>query len=273
MMSLFNKKLSNLPLNHKRFIRKCTTKIPNFLLLNSNLNFLALAYGTDKKAHGYIPYYQQHFKPIRKQRLRILEIGIGGYEDPKEGGHSLRMWKAYFPKSMIYGIDMFDKRQVEEYRITTFRGSQNDPEFLHEISDRVQGFDIVIDDGSHIGEHTVTSFENLFPKLNDGGIYVIEDLHTSYWPHFGRRAEDHNGVNIFSAISMLKNRVDGLNYQFNPNKRPSYFDKNVVSLHFYAGIAFIYKGNNYKPIPEYMSREIEAARKIVTCHEETKDCH
>lgn len=243
--------------------------IAKFPPLNSNLNFLALAYGTDKKANGYIPFYHQHFKSIRKKRLRILEIGIGGYKDPKEGGHSLRMWKAYFPKSMIYGLDVFDKRQIEEPRIKTFKGSQNDSNFLKSLSKEIGVLDIIIDDGSHVSEHIITSIRNLFPILKNGGIYVIEDLHTSYWPHFGRKGEIVN--ESMSAISMLKMMIDGLNYQFNPEAYPSYFDKNIVSLHFYPGIAFIYKGDNHKPIPEYIRREIEVARKSAKCHEETKD--
>lgn len=66
-------------------------------LCRQSLSVLALKYGTDKWAHGYLGYYESHFRSIRNRRLNILEIGVGGYDNPKEGGASLRMWKEYFP--------------------------------------------------------------------------------------------------------------------------------------------------------------------------------
>ena len=95
---------------------------------------MALINGTDKLAHLYIEHYHNHFKPIRNQRLKILEIGIGGYSNPQHGGESLRMWSDYFRKSIIYGIDIHDKHPHEEKRIKILNGSQNDPEFLTKIA-------------------------------------------------------------------------------------------------------------------------------------------
>jgi hypothetical protein len=65
--------------------------------------------------------YQQYFAPLRDKPLRILEIGVGGYDDPSIGGDTLRVWKQYFPKAMVYGIDIVDKETLQEERIVTFQ--------------------------------------------------------------------------------------------------------------------------------------------------------
>jgi hypothetical protein len=64
-------------------------------------------------SHRFAQHYQKHFSPLRLKKLKILEIGVGGYDNPKAGGESLRMWKQYFPNSMIYGIDYVDKKALE----------------------------------------------------------------------------------------------------------------------------------------------------------------
>lgn len=169
------------------------------------------------------------------------------------------MWKAYFPKSIIYGLDVYDKSPIQEPRIKTFCGSQNDPVLLRHIADEIGTIDIVIDDGSHINEHVITSFMTLFPLLEQNGIYVIEDLQTSYWPHFGGMIQGLPAS--ATSVSMLKTLVDGLNYQFIPGRSPSYLDKNIISIHFCPGIAFVLKGKNSQDIPQFLRTEIETAKK------------
>jgi demethylmacrocin O-methyltransferase len=210
-----------------------------------NLTELAKLHETDKwGSHWYVPHYERHFKDLRRKKLRILEIGVGGYANPSAGGASLRMWKDYFPKSSIYSLDIFDKSSLEEGRIKIFRGSQNDPDFLRKVIEEMGGLDIVIDDGSHINEHVVTSFRTLFPLLSENGIYVIEDTQTSYWPDFGGDSYDLNNPN--TIMNFLKSLTDGLNYEeiARKNRRLSDFDSNIVSVHFYHNIVFIYKGRN-----------------------------
>ena len=210
-----------------------------------NLTALANIYGSDKwRSHWYIPHYEKHFKNLRTKELKILEIGVGGYEDPNAGGESLRMWKYYFPKSQIYSIDIHEKSSIEEHRIKIFRGSQNDPDFLRKVVEQIGGLDIVIDDGSHINEHVIASFRTLFPLLADGGIYTIEDTQTSYWPKFGGDSYDLNSPN--TIMSFLKALTDKLNYEEIARKdyQPFYLDRNIVSLHFYHNLVFIYKGKN-----------------------------
>lgn len=216
------------------------------LFLSSNLIQLAICFQTDKwGGHYYAKHYQKYFRPLRRKKLNIFEIGVGGYASPVRGGASLRMWKAYFPKSTIYSIDIYDKKALEEKRIKIFQGSQDDPTFLKEVVNLMQGgVDIIIDDGSHINESIIKSFEILFPLLNENGVYVAEDLQTSYWPGFGGDSEDL--INSNTAMNYFKKLADSLNYKelIKPGYVPTYFDKNITSIHFYHNIVFIFKGAN-----------------------------
>jgi hypothetical protein len=210
-----------------------------------DLTVLAKIHKSDKwGSHRYTKHYEHHFRSLRKRRLRILEIGVGGYEDPDAGGASLKMWKYYFPKSAIYALDICDKTKLQEHRIRIFRGSQNDTDFLRKVIEQTGGLDIVIDDGSHVNEHVITCFCTLFPLLADGGIYAIEDTQTSYWPKLGGDSYDLGNSN--TTMNFLKRLTDGLNYEEIARKdyRKSYLDQNIVSLHFYHNLVFIYKGRN-----------------------------
>lgn len=91
---------------------------------------------------------------------------------------------ALLQTGLIYGLDIFDKH-VAGPRIRTIRGDQNDPECLAELAGEIGPLDVVIDDGSHVSEHVLTSFRALFPHLRASGLYVVEDLQTSCWPSHG----------------------------------------------------------------------------------------
>jgi demethylmacrocin O-methyltransferase len=219
------------------------------LLYRNNLSKLAVDLGTDKEGgHHYAKHYQRHFESLRREKLNILEIGIGGRQNPRGGGQSLRMWKAYFPKSHIFGIDVYDKTYHDEPRITTFRGSQIDEKFLRMVAAEICTIDIIIDDGSHYNDHVITTFKILFPLLSHNGIYVVEDLQTSYWDKV--LGEDWGGSSDLMApntsMNFFKCLVDGLNYEeFTYDEyTPNYFDKHIISMHFYHNLLFICKGQN-----------------------------
>ena len=215
----------------------------------NDLRRLALFFGTDKEnGHFYSQHYQRHFGPIRHRPLRILEIGVGGLEDPRAGGDSLRMWKAYFRRSRICGIDLYDKTFHDEPRIKTVVGDQTDHAFMTALSRDYGPFDIVIDDGSHVVEHVITTFKIMFPLIAANGIYVVEDTQTSYWPR--TRGIAFGGSTDLAAphtsMNFLKSLVDGLNYAeyLDPTYVPTYFDRHIVALHFYHNLVFVYKGVN-----------------------------
>jgi hypothetical protein len=154
------------------------------------------------------------------------------------------MWRTYFTRSRIYGIDIYDKRPHDERRIKTFKGSQVDEPFLAEVVRAIGQIDIIVDDGSHLNEHVLQTFHFLFPRLAPNGMYVIEDTQTSYWQSYGGSSECLNRAD--TIIGFLKGRIDGLNHVEleTPGRPPSYYDRNIVALHFYHNLVFVQKGAN-----------------------------
>jgi hypothetical protein len=212
--------------------------------ISGDLVALARHFGTDKwGTHRYAQHYQRHLEHLRARPINLLEIGVGGYADPTKGGASLRMWKHFFPRASIYGLDINDKSQLEEPRIRIFRGDQSDPTSLRQVAEQIGQLDVVIDDGSHLSPHVITTFETLFPLLSSDGTYVVEDLQTSYWPEW-QGSEDRSAPN--TSMGLLKRLVDGLNYEEFVDKdyEPTYSDRHVVAAHFYHNMAIVEKGVN-----------------------------
>jgi hypothetical protein len=201
------------------------------------LHEIAESCGTDKVPNCRV--YDRYFASLRDQPLNLLEIGVGGYDDPASGGDSLRMWREYFSAGRIYGIDMYDKSQHRSDRIITYRGSQDDERFLSFVADQIGEIDIIIDDGSHFSPHVIKSFEVLFPRLRYGGIYVVEDVGTSYWPDY-QGSKDFSDPN--TSMSFLKSLADGIMHPFSRVEHDwRYVDLHAHSLHFYPNIVFIMK--------------------------------
>ncbi len=210
-----------------------------------SLKMLAIIYKSDKCGkHYYIKHYQSIFRKLKFKRIKLFEIGVGGYHYPNIGGNSLRMWKRYFPFGKIYSLDIYNKTFVEENRIKIFQGSQIDEILLNNITTQIGELDIIIDDGSHINEHVIKTFQILFPKLKNGGIYVIEDCQTSYWPDYGGNSENLNNAN--TIMNYFKNLTDSINYEelLISNYNPSYFDKHIISIQFFHNLIFVFKGLN-----------------------------
>lgn len=215
------------------------------LFFMSNLDKLASIHKTDKnRFHFYTQHYQKHFKPFKYKKINLLEIGVGGYENSLSGGESLRMWKTFFPFAKIFSLDIFDKSFLQEKRIQIFKGSQVDLDFLEDVCTQAGVFDLIIDDGSHINEQVIKSFEFLFPKLKNGGIYVIEDTQTSYWEKYGGSSKDLNKEGTIYCY--FKSLIDSLNHVefIIDNYKKNYYDSYIVEMHFYHNMIFIYKGDN-----------------------------
>ena len=234
----------NLSDHSRRKLRKLVDNIRAFGF-GMNLDRLGRIYRTDKSGlHFYTKHYQTHFRKFKFKSINLLEIGVGGYDDPEIGGSSLRMWRKYFPFGRIYSLDIYDKSSQQERRIKIFKGSQVDVSFLEKVTSEIGELDIIIDDGSHINEHVIETFKILFPKLKDGGIYVIEDTQTSYWPEYGGDSMDLNRTN--TLMNYFKAMTDCLNNKefINPGYTQTYFDRKLIAMHFYHNLIFIYKGDN-----------------------------
>lgn len=218
------------------------------------LTRLAIRYGTDKwGVHRYTPHYEHHLGRLVHSEFAMLEIGIGGYAFEREGGASLKMWKAFFPKARIVGLDIEDKSFVDEPRIVSYQGSQVDHEVLARVDAEQGPFAVIIDDGSHNPAHIRETFGVLFPLLSDGGVYVIEDTQTSYWPQWGGSSDPNDPT---QTMGLIKDLLDGLNWEeWRPNgDEPSYADEHVVEVHAYHNLVFIVKGSNRESSPEMRMR-------------------
>ena len=220
------------------------TEAAKIASISRDLCKLAAHFKTDKwGTHRYAQHYQRHLEHLRDQPINLLEIGIGGYSKAGKGGASLRMWKHFFPNAQIYGMDIEDKSFVDEDRITTFIGDQSDPASLRAIAEKIGQLDVIIDDGSHLSPHIVTTWHTLFPLLAPNGIYAVEDTQTSYWPEW-QGSEDRNSPD--TSMALLKGLTDGLNYEefVDENYEPSYSDLHVIATHFYHNLVIIEKGVN-----------------------------
>jgi hypothetical protein len=170
-------------------------------------------YSTDKINHGYLEVYDPILVRWVDREIRLLEIGI------HEGG-SLQLWRDYFPRGTIVGIDLkLPDHFVPGERIQIFEGSQADTAFLSEVANKTapEGFDIVIDDASHIGALTKTTFWHLFDHhLKPGGLYAIEDWGTGYLDDFpdGKKFDpkpstlDPFPCHSYGMVGLVKELVD-----------------------------------------------------------------
>lgn len=155
-----------------------------------NLYDLSKKYKLDKNiesgCHNYIPGYVSIFEDIRYYVKNMLEIGIGSVENGEMGGvipygyktgNSLKCWNEYFTNANIYGIDIYKHSELDTDVIKTFVADQNSENDLQRVMNHINSYlDVIIDDGSHIGEHQAFSFMYLNKFLNINGIYVIEDI-------------------------------------------------------------------------------------------------
>ena len=208
------------------------------------LTELARRFRTDKAGlHHYTLHYARHLGHLRDSSFALLELGVGGYARQGTGGASLRMWKAFFPKARVVGLDIEDKSFVDEPRITTVMGSQTDEALLQRLSEEHGPFQVVIDDGSHRPEHVRKSFRVLFPLLAHGGVYAIEDVQTSYWPQYGGAVDRSDPT---TTMALVKDLVDGLNYEefLDQGYQPTYTDMHVVAVHCYHNLVVVEKGHN-----------------------------
>ncbi len=142
----------------------------------AELDLLAALYGTDKFGeHDYTPIYEELMRGSRRKAVRLLEVGVGGYEGAL-GGESLRMWASYFRRGRITGIDLYDKTALSGGRVAVYQCSQVDAPKLTSLAKELGPFDFILDDGSHLNAHQIETFGILWPHLKDGGIYIVEDV-------------------------------------------------------------------------------------------------
>ena len=200
----------------------------------------------DKWPH-YLPIHQRHLEPYKagfplgdgsRRPLRLLEIGVSH-------GGSLELWRKFLgPQATIFGLDVDPQCSALDRPDLPVRiGSQADPSFLAAVVKEMGGVDIVIDDGSHIGAHQKASMDVLLPLLAEGGLYIVEDTHTSYWPHWKGGYRDPAGF-----MELAKTLVDDMHGWYHADKIDRPIAKtDIAAVSFYDSIVVIEKRKRAAP--------------------------
>ncbi|TWB41177.1 class I SAM-dependent methyltransferase [Nitrospirillum pindoramense] len=166
----------------------------------ASLDEIGLKYATDKASnfHDFLNLYERVLATRRLEPVNIIEIGV--YD-----GASVKMWREYFPNGRVVGVDINPAAATfADDGIQIEISDQSNMECLLSICRKYGPFDLIIDDGSHIWDHQILTLQQLFPWLNLGGIYILEDIDTSY----GAYEADYRGLSDISAAQYLKNICD-----------------------------------------------------------------
>ena len=188
----------------------------------------------------YFEIYDTYFQKYRGRPVNVLEIGI------RKGG-SLQIWREYFgDQARVVGADIDPTcRVLEDDGFEVFIGDQGDAAFLRDITEKAGPFDIIIDDGSHRMEDLRTSFATLFPVLNSGGLYMVEDAHTCYLADYGGGYRKTG-----SFMENVKGIVDQMHAFYSEEQSafaPNGLTVTVNAVHFHDSIIVIEKRNRFDP--------------------------
>ena len=165
---------------------------------------LSGSHQTDK-SQGYLDNYESFLGRLRGREIKLLELGV-------HLGGSLLLWRDYFPNGLIAGLDYRPVQLADDSgRVRVYQGRQEDLALLTKIATEVapEGFDVIIDDCSHIAEYARASFWHLFDNhLKPGGLYVIEDWGTGYWPGWPDGRAYDGGNHLAGMVGLIKELVD-----------------------------------------------------------------
>jgi len=211
-------------------------------MFNNNENLMykyGKLYNTDKVTHHkYHEIYEFYIKKFYNMEGSLLEIGISD-------GSSLKMWLDLFPKAYIYGMDISLGYNGDRYK--TIIGDQSNINDLNKVKNTIlnenSNLFLIVDDGSHIPEHQLLTFNTLFPLLCEEGIYIIEDIETSYWTKNGiydyetRYGYKHPN----SIIEIFKDVIDSINSEFAGNRNNRVLHHNIIDSIIFSQNCIIIK--------------------------------
>ena len=178
--------------------------------------------------------YDRLFASFRENPdISIIEIGIAN-------GGSLQLWRKYFGENAsVIGIDIQDKTELAtQSGAKIFVGDQGAHDFWEIVTPQLGNPHIIIDDGSHRCNDQIMTFDSLFPILQDGGLYIIEDIHTSYRSAYGGGLRAHG-----SLIEHLKRMVDDIHIAEHQRQSNMNHHSHVFSIQLYPNLAVIEKRN------------------------------
>lgn len=202
------------------------------------------------KWHHYLEIYDTHFKQFQGKNPVILEVGV-------QKGGSIEMWNYYFDnKCTIYGIDIDPKcKDIEQSfnNVKIITGDQANADFWTDLKSKIPKIDILIDDGGHGMDQQIITYESMFHHISDNGIYLCEDLHTSYWPEYKGGLKKPN-----TFIEYSKNFIDLINAYHIREVYPRYndltFRKATNSIHYYDSVIVIQKRVDHI-VPVYSDKQ------------------
>ncbi len=194
------------------------------------------------KIDHFFDDYEPFLASLRNAGPRVLEIGV-------HGGGSLELWQAYFGEgAAVHGIDIDPKtRDHCPAGARVHIGSQSDASFLVQLADEFGPFDLVIDDGSHQMSDQRASFELLYPRLTDGGLYICEDAFTSYWQEFGGGLGKPG-----SFMEFTKQKLDELHAVWSDEMSATWFSDHTRAISILSGAVIFQRGSLAEP--RYVSR-------------------
>lgn len=206
-----------------------------------SLDQIALECGTDKssKGHNYAPYYELFFDPLMYKPINLLEIGI-------DKGDSVRMWQEYFPHSEIHGIDIRgDYGYLQGIKTHVVDHSKKE-ELLSFGLQYDQYFDIIIEDGSHMSEDSINTFQTLFPYLKPGGWYAIEDLLCDYDGRWNKGISSIDRIKQMVGEVQMNGNIPNSNICANKIEAVkkyagTYFEKSIEFIFVSCGLCIIKK--------------------------------
>jgi hypothetical protein len=213
------------------------------------LDQLGLWYGADKSSagHGFTKIYERYLADRRRSAVTVLEIGVWR-------GASLRMWRDYFPRGRIFGIDISPVTAAQAGdRVEVFVGDQSDSELLARVVEKTGPLDLVIDDGAHRVEQQVPTLAFLWPHVKPGGLYVVEDTHTSYLESYGMGWRQPG-----TTIAHLTGYVDDLHRGWHEHAASC---PDLAFVHFYAGTCVLGKAEPTNRAPVLARLDAVAARR------------
>ncbi len=188
----------------------------------------------------YFDIYDKHLSRFKGKSPTILEIGVS------QGG-SLQMWKEYFgPGARVIGAD-FSKKclELKDDGFEIVIGDQASKAFWDRVKVDIPKLDILIDDGGHRMDQQRVTFDEMFGHIKDDGVYLCEDVHTSYRPKWGGGYKHPE-----SFIEFGKELIDVLNawHSTEPEKLSlTPLTRAMNSIHFYDSVIVVEKTFRTKP--------------------------
>lgn len=193
------------------------------------------------KSDKWVPYfevYETYFSKFKNKQINFIEVGV-------QGGGSMQMWREYFGKeARIYGIDInpgIMHLPLTDVNLTV--GDQANVNFWNIFFKEVKHVDCFLDDGGHTMEQQINTLTCVWPRLQKNGVYICEDLHTSYYRDWGNGYKQEQ-----TMVEFCKNLIDFVNLYHIEEKEEILKHKlgifyDLKSIAFYDSMVVLLKGD------------------------------